>query len=336
MADEYELLPASELEALREEVELLKANSFGNTDEAKTLLEGIQQLNDNINRLIKVFSDVDQEMVAEYNKVKSVDEQYHDLQEQNKKIASGILTVANLIEDVKNSAAEQELVPDFSDVPSPPTPEPEKSSVPDQEINFNPVPPGQTPPPLTTGTVSGFGNSSQYSNQGNQGQYAGQEQAPFQQSPAFSGLPPYQDPFETHVRQPVPVDPWAPQPRQNLVPQNPNSTVQPSPFPQSPHSVQQSSAPQQASPGQSPLPVQPSPFPQPPLNDRPPLPGEQSAMPNAVPPFMNGEGISPPQQSFNTNQPSAPPSFDNDPFAGSGLSRPPEPPKKKGLFGLFS
>jgi len=308
LADEYELLPAEELDSLREEVELLKANSFGNTEEARTLLEGIQQLNDNINRLIKVFSDVDQELVAEYAKVKSVDEQYHDLQEQNKKIASGILTVANLIEEAKSSSADDSSddvsdieVPDFNDLNQPSQQAPPQSFAPQQTSpdsppvpNFNPAQPGEMPPPVMTGPASGFGTPP---------------------SPADA----VQDSFAEHSPQAPPVDPWAPEPNQQTPQASRPNAVPPSPAGSPPL------------PGNMPSPEPDHQQPNQQVNAVPPSP-DQSPFPDSNLP--SDEQLNAP--SSIPSQEFAPPP---DPFgpSGGGLSSPPPgPPKKKGLFGLFS
>lgn len=108
MTDEYELLPADELDRLRREVERLKANPLGGTEKGETLMESVDNLTASVNKLIRVFSDVDQEMVKEYEKVRSVDQELEELKEQNKKIASGILTVAKMVEDGKGSSSGSE------------------------------------------------------------------------------------------------------------------------------------------------------------------------------------------------------------------------------------
>ncbi|MBW2983027.1 hypothetical protein KY327_01845, partial [Candidatus Woesearchaeota archaeon] len=106
MTDEYELLPADELDRLRKEVERLKANPLGGTEKGDTLMESVDNLTASVNKLIRIFSDVDQEMVREYEKVRSVNHELEELKEQNKKIASGILTVAKMVEDGKGSSGE--------------------------------------------------------------------------------------------------------------------------------------------------------------------------------------------------------------------------------------
>lgn len=104
LTDEYELMPADELAALRKEVEILKSNPFGDSKHGKTLLEAIEQLTVGVNRLVKIFSDAETEILNEHEKVKSVDEQLHELQDENRKIASGIVTVAQLLKNQEDGS----------------------------------------------------------------------------------------------------------------------------------------------------------------------------------------------------------------------------------------
>lgn len=112
MSDEYELMPANELEELRKEVEVLKENPFGETKHGKSLLASVEQLTSSINRLIKVFSDAQQELLEEFEQTKTVQEQLEDLKDENKKIASGILTLADMIREQPGA------------LPEPPVPSP--------------------------------------------------------------------------------------------------------------------------------------------------------------------------------------------------------------------
>ncbi|MBD3208947.1 hypothetical protein GF367_00830 [Candidatus Woesearchaeota archaeon] len=178
MTDEYELLPAEELARLRREVEALKANPIGDSEHGKNLLEAVSQLNATMNRLIKVFSDAEQEMVKEYDDVKKVDDQLDDLQEQNRKIATGILTVADMF---KKPGAQRSA-------------EREGAATPD-------------PPPFTPKDLQ---QSSAFSTLPSQPRSAPPEQR--SASPAASPPhPSFAEAYQSVQSRPPPVDPWQPQ-----------------------------------------------------------------------------------------------------------------------------
>ncbi len=99
--DEYELMPVKEIERLRKEIEMLKQNPFGEHPKGKTLLESIQELTKAINDLRKLFTDVEQEIIDDFEKTASFNTRFQELIDQNKKIAAGIVTIADMIKAEK-------------------------------------------------------------------------------------------------------------------------------------------------------------------------------------------------------------------------------------------
>ena len=191
-ADEYELLPREEVENLKREVERLKKEPFGSLKEGETLLEAINHLNNNIRRLIDIFSKVEADLVKEYNEGNTADD-LKTIREQNEEIAQGIVAVADMVKEMKESpessltTTTQEpatlrpgpkipvvrprstmgaSLPDFDDAPGPmpppPGPDPDLTTDPysgpppgtieDSAPDTHPAPGTSIPPPQEPGT----------------------------------------------------------------------------------------------------------------------------------------------------------------------------------------
>jgi hypothetical protein len=151
--EEYELMPHKEIIKLREELEKLKKNPLGRGKKAEDLLESIETLNDSINSLIYVFQHATDELKrepkkeAEQTDLKPLLEKFNELMEQNKEIAEGIVSIAEMIkyEKRKIDSFDERIKPysRFSEERSSfgPRPEP-KPFTPPQPI------PQQAPPTL--------------------------------------------------------------------------------------------------------------------------------------------------------------------------------------------
>jgi len=156
VTDEYELMPADELAKLRHEIEVLKANPFGKTKEGKTLLEAVIELTNAINRLIKLFTDVEQEVVQDFEKSKTLTNTFNQLVSQNEQIAAGIVALADMVRRSQTTLPPQgPTQPPLHNTPplneqqppitqQPPFPPPQ--SIPQTP----PSPPGNTQTPPTT------------------------------------------------------------------------------------------------------------------------------------------------------------------------------------------
>jgi hypothetical protein len=98
--DEYELMPHTELDYLRKEVERLKRNPLGDTQASITLLDSMNKLNANIARLNDILAGANDEMVKAYSDAGAQD-QLRKLSEQNEKLARGIVAVAELVKELQ-------------------------------------------------------------------------------------------------------------------------------------------------------------------------------------------------------------------------------------------
>jgi len=98
--DDYELMPSSELDYLRKEVEKLKRNPLGDTQASITLLDSINKLNTTVSKLNTIFEGANDDMVKAFNET-AIQDQMIKLLEQQEKLAKGIVAVAELVKDLQ-------------------------------------------------------------------------------------------------------------------------------------------------------------------------------------------------------------------------------------------
>jgi len=108
-SDEYELMPREELEYLRKEVDKLKRNPLGDTQASISLLDSLNKLNANVEKLNRIFEGANDEMVKTFND-KDMQEQLRRLGEQQEKLAKGIVAVSELVKEVQQK---QTKMPDI-------------------------------------------------------------------------------------------------------------------------------------------------------------------------------------------------------------------------------
>lgn len=142
--DEYELLPKQEIENLKKDIERLKKHPFGEMKEGETLLEAVNNLNNNIRRLIDIFAKAEADIAAQYAEGNPA-EDLKSIKEQNEEIAQGLLTAVDMIKDMKSENTSispgqkiamtrpsfdnetqqyQELPDEYQQIPPPPQPFP--------------------------------------------------------------------------------------------------------------------------------------------------------------------------------------------------------------------
>jgi len=101
--DDYELMPEKEIKELKKEVELLKKNPLGDSASSKDLFRAVDRLTVSLNNMMDLFKTAkddmkigghDDEMAQA---LKPISEKIDMLIEQNKKIADGIITVADMV-----------------------------------------------------------------------------------------------------------------------------------------------------------------------------------------------------------------------------------------------
>ena len=140
--DEYEIVPHKEIADLKREIARLKGE--GPTPGARdSLFYAVTKLNDSINDLLKLFKAASESMAAEGEvpaDLSDVNEKLDAVIEQNKKIAEGIVALADLIKAGKAKAPP---------APKPFIPEPMPSFEPPEVPEFEEPtpPPGPMPPP---------------------------------------------------------------------------------------------------------------------------------------------------------------------------------------------
>jgi hypothetical protein len=101
--DDYALVPEREVEELKKEVEDLRKNPVGSTPEGKELMEQVESLNQTIHSLSDFFKEASESLERFESKPKEeskIEPKVDELIEQNKKIAKGIIAVADLVKDL--------------------------------------------------------------------------------------------------------------------------------------------------------------------------------------------------------------------------------------------
>ncbi len=107
--DEYELLPHKEIEELKDELQKLKEFEIA---PSKKLQVSLLELNTKLDKLITIFEDAMHEMRIEEGglsfteKMKPLLEKMNKILEQNSEIASGILALADMVKEMKESREE--------------------------------------------------------------------------------------------------------------------------------------------------------------------------------------------------------------------------------------
>ncbi|MBI1970612.1 hypothetical protein HYS47_02620 [Candidatus Woesearchaeota archaeon] len=182
--EEYELLPHKRVLQLEKEVGALKKNPLGSTGDGKSLMEHMDTLSKSMNDLVKIFKTASSQMDLEERETELVSKQLGPLMEkidllidQNKKIAKGIVAIADMVEDHKKDHEDQSSgefrqtsssLPKFSipqrdmqpPLPPPPPsrvslPVPPQQNFPSRPPSF-PMNPFDDIPPIS----SGFGSAS--------------------------------------------------------------------------------------------------------------------------------------------------------------------------------
>lgn len=145
--DDYDIVPHKRLVELEQEVDVLKKNPFGATPSGKEMLEGMGSLGKGIKELVGLFRDAADEMKKEQEdfgtfekQMAPVMERLNDLIEQNKKIARGIIAVADMLKEQGDKIGRMSGGSSFSMPGLPPSPEAPFKSI-------RPLPPEEMPPP---------------------------------------------------------------------------------------------------------------------------------------------------------------------------------------------
>ncbi len=153
--EEYELLPHKEIEDLKEELEKLKEFEIA---PSKRLQVSLLELNTKLDKLITIFEDATHELRVEEGglsfteKMRPLLEKMNKILEQNSEIASGILALADMVKEVRETR-EAPKIAEFrptieAPMPSmpPPMPPPMMAAMPPRPAPpVGPMPPGVPP-----------------------------------------------------------------------------------------------------------------------------------------------------------------------------------------------
>ena len=97
MADDYEILPHTELEKMRSDITQIKENPFGQTETGQTMLDAMNNLTGSINRLLNVLETANDEIVRDYEENKT-SSRMDMIIEQNTKIAESMVKIAEMVQ----------------------------------------------------------------------------------------------------------------------------------------------------------------------------------------------------------------------------------------------
>jgi hypothetical protein len=121
MSDEYELLPVVELEKLRQEVAALKQGHVSTAGPSiQQLQQSIETLTATMNRLLKVFTTIDDELIAKAQTLNTYEGELSELRSQNEHIAQGMVSIAQMLKEQQEQAIhteQQRLVDREQEVP---------------------------------------------------------------------------------------------------------------------------------------------------------------------------------------------------------------------------
>lgn len=113
MAEEdYDIVPHKEVLELKKQVEEMKQHPFGTSHEGKDMLDAIKKLSDSMDRLTGLFEEAAEQMKLEEREAEMISKrieplfgQMNDLVEQNRKIAKGIIAVADMVKESNQMAS---------------------------------------------------------------------------------------------------------------------------------------------------------------------------------------------------------------------------------------
>jgi hypothetical protein len=139
---DYDLVPHKKVLELQRQVEEIKRNPMGETSSGKEMIEGMQDLSKGVNSMVNLFKGAAEELKLEQQEsealkgqIKPLLDKLDTIIEQNKKIAKGIVAVADMIKEGEVGIAS----PNREPLSPPPTP-PMSFAEPIPPPNFNPNP----------------------------------------------------------------------------------------------------------------------------------------------------------------------------------------------------
>ena len=95
---EYQLLPLKELENLKTEIQQLKSKSYGEGEGGK-LISSINNLKDSVDRLNKLFDQVNKDIMRDFETKDRPEDLLKKLIDQNKTVATVLLNLSGKIDE---------------------------------------------------------------------------------------------------------------------------------------------------------------------------------------------------------------------------------------------
>lgn len=168
---DYDIIPHEEILRLRKEVNELKKHPLGSTAAGKDLVSSIKELNQNMTNLFNLFKEAAEEMKLEESEAKVIAEKmspmmdkFDMLIDQNEKIATGIVAVADMVKEdamrkpkpmpMRMVSSRDRPVQNRPSMPPPPNyrmpsmPAPGPVSQPPMELTPRSPPPPEGAPPM--------------------------------------------------------------------------------------------------------------------------------------------------------------------------------------------
>ncbi len=157
MDDEYELLPRDEVKKIKAELETIKSGPAGSTSSAKALVGSMTELNSSMNKMLEIFKTASSEIKRGEDEAELISkrldpflERLDKVIDQNEKIAEGIVAIADMVKEMKesNKGPEMPVLPPLDRQP-PRFPEPDPFGPPPggPQPSGPMMPPPQQPPP---------------------------------------------------------------------------------------------------------------------------------------------------------------------------------------------
>jgi predicted RNase H-like nuclease (RuvC/YqgF family) len=108
MPDDYEIMPHTDIIKLKKEIDEIKKNPFSDSRQNKTLMDSMEELTRSINSLVDLFKVASEELKLEEHdsvlineKISPLLKKINDLEQQNEKIAKGIVALADMMNEKK-------------------------------------------------------------------------------------------------------------------------------------------------------------------------------------------------------------------------------------------
>ncbi|MBN2567486.1 hypothetical protein JXB02_05375 [Candidatus Woesearchaeota archaeon] len=135
--DDYEILPRKKLSELHQQIEEVKKFPLGKNTTTMGLLDAIERLTESINNLNGMFQAASQEMRLEdrentdiHQRIDPLIKKVEELGEQNKKIARGLVSIAEMVSDLKKERKKDKEEPKQEPLPQRPGPQQQPGGLP--------------------------------------------------------------------------------------------------------------------------------------------------------------------------------------------------------------